>query len=84
MVDRELRAQLPWSTAVFGHRRRLRLPSPLERLIRRLFRFSSPWVHSQIVVRATLAAMRGIAIFAHAGIRLSTRAQRGRRVRQSA
>jgi hypothetical protein len=30
MVDRELRAQLPWSTAVFGHRRRLLLPISTE------------------------------------------------------
>jgi hypothetical protein len=37
MLNREDRLQLPWCTALFGHRRPLHLLFPLERLIRRLF-----------------------------------------------
>ncbi|KAF1938563.1 hypothetical protein EJ02DRAFT_19655 [Clathrospora elynae] len=80
MVNRELSCH--GSRLVF-YLCRLLLPFPLGRLIRRLF-----YSH----LRGCMAGWRphnysgheGIAIFAHAGTRLSTRAQRGRRVSQSA
>jgi hypothetical protein len=84
MVVSELRAQLPWSIVGIQSSRRYAFATSTGEADQAPFLLSSPRAHGLGGRSHDYGSHEGIAIFSCAGIRLSTRAQRGRRGRQSA